>query len=822
MPEYNSKKISEIVNGRLQGQGQDKIKYLLTDSRTIVLTSNSVFFAIEGKHHDGHKYIEECINKGVKNFVVSKYNDKYAKYKDTTFIVVKDTLKAFHDLVTYHRQNFDIPVIGITGSNGKTVLKEWLFQLLNEDKRIVRSPKSYNSQIGVPHSVWLLNTEAETGIFEAGISMPGEMSKLNKIIKPTIGIFSNIGEPHQENFIDHKHKISEKLKLFENSEILIYCKDHQLIEHQIQSNKIFEDFKFFTWSSKYPADLFVSSVNTNKSDTTIKAKYNNKEIQITIPFIDDASIENAIHCWCLMLYSGYNNDVIQKRMLQLTSVAMRLELKHGINNCTIINDSYNSDIGSLIIALDFANQQKNQEDRMLILSDILQSGKEEKSLYKEVANLVYKKNFGHFVGIGTKITKYKEYFRGNTDFYANTEEFLQNVYKHDFKNKLVLLKGARNFEFEKISNLLQQQVHDTVLEINLNAIVKNLNYFRSLINPDTKIMVMVKAFSYGSGMFEIANLLQYQRVDYLAVAFADEGVELRKAGISLPILVLNPESESYDLMIEYNLEPEIYSIRVFDLFSAAVDRNRINTFPVHIKIDTGMTRLGFCKEEIPELINRLTHKNRFLVKSVFSHLAAAEDPAENEFTLIQIKKFENISNQIIEKLNYPVYRHILNSAGIERFSEHQFEMVRLGIGLYGISATKNNELQNVSTLKTSISQLKTIKKGDTIGYNRKGLLKAGSKIAIIPIGYADGLDRKLSNGKGKMLVNGQFAPVVGNICMDMCSIDVTGIDDVKEGDEVIVFGNDYNISQIAKQLKTIPYEVMTGISQRVKRVYFHE
>ncbi len=823
MIKYNSKKIAQIVDGKLVGDGEEEIKYLLTDSRTIVSATNSLFFAITGERHNGHNHIEECINKGVRSFIVSNITVPSTKDKElnVNYIIVEDTLKAFHNLATFHRENYKIPIIGITGSNGKTVLKEWLFQLLNEDYRIVRSPKSYNSQIGVPHSVCLLNDSTELGIFEAGISFSGEMSKLQKIIKPTIGIFSNIGDPHQENFIDHKHKISEKLKLFEDCEILIYCKDYQLIDHQIHTNKNFEDFNFFTWSSKFPADLFIKNIAKEKDHTLITGKYQSKDIQINIPFIDNASIENAIHGWCLMLYLKYPNNLICNKMNLLSSVAMRLELKQGLNNCTIINDSYNSDVNSLLIALDFANQQQQNAKKTLILSDILQSGKDKKVLYKDVADLIKKKNFDHFIGIGDIISQHKDFFTIEKSFYSTTEEFLQNINKYEFKDRLILLKGARNFEFERISNILQLKVHETVLEINLNAVTKNLNYFKSLLKPETKIVVMVKAFSYGSGMFEIANLLQFQRVNYLAVAFADEGVELRKAGVSLPIIVLNPEIQSFDLMIEHNLEPEIYNFRVLKLFSESVDRNRINSFPIHIKIDTGMKRLGFCEEEISELLEKLKINNRFILKSVFSHLAAADNFNEDIFTINQIKQFENISNLIIKEFDYPVLRHILNSAGVERFPDAQFDMVRIGIGLYGISALKQKKLHNVSCLKTSISQIKILKQNDTVGYNRKGKLQEGSKIAIVPIGYADGLNRKLSNGKGKMLINGKIVPIVGNICMDMCMLDISGIN-AEEGDEVVVFGDNYHISEIAGQLGTIPYEIMSGISQRVKRIYFHE
>lgn len=817
---YTLKSISEIINGSYTGRTEDPVKEIIIDSRTVNFPEESVFFAIKGDRHDGHHFVPDLIQKGVRNFVVSQIDATWPSKKNVNYVLVPDTLKALQALTAFHRNKFKGPVIGITGSNGKTVLKEWIFQLIN-DKRITRSPKSYNSQVGVPLSVWLIDDNTEIAIFEAGISKTGEMSNLQKIIKPTIGIFTNIGDAHQENFMDHKHKIKEKLKLFTDSEVIIYCKDYQIIDNQMQSMRQFDENHLFTWSSKFPANLFVKSIKKADNQTHITAIYKNQELQITIPFADNASIENSINAWCLLLYLNYGNEFISNRISKLTSVAMRLELKDGINNCTIINDSYNSDLGSLSIALDFVNQQQNHQTRTLILSDILQSGKDDAVLYKEVADLSLKKNIDYFIGIGNNLMKNKHFFSMKSVFFSDTDAFLRNIQTHNFFDQIILLKGARQFEFERISNILQQKIHETVLEINLNAITKNYNFFKSLIKPNTKTMVMVKAFSYGSGIFEIANLLQYQRTDYLAVAFADEGIELRKAGIKTPILVLNPEIQSYDSMIQYNLEPEIYSHRILDMFSEAVTRSKVSNFNIHIKLDTGMNRLGFTEPDIPALIKKILHKDQLQIVSVFSHLAAADEEIHDSFTHNQLSRFEAMSNKIMEKLHYPVIRHILNSSGIERFPEYQYDMVRIGIGIYGISNNFQNKLENVSTLKSSISQIKHIDSSETIGYSRMGKLKKSSVIATIPIGYADGLNRKLSNGKGKMLIKGKFAPIVGNICMDMCMVDISDIE-AEEGDEVIIFGNEYPVTEIAKLLETIPYEIMTGISRRVKRIYYHE
>ncbi|MBL7882891.1 MAG: bifunctional UDP-N-acetylmuramoyl-tripeptide:D-alanyl-D-alanine ligase/alanine racemase [Bacteroidia bacterium] len=825
---YTIHNISSIVNGNIHRNNDlnVEIKNLLIDSRKLANAETSLFFAIKGERHDGHAYIIELYEKGVRNFIVSTLPENIQKLEQANFILVNDTLSALQTLCAHHRKQFHIPIIGITGSNGKTIVKEWLYQLLREDKSIVRSPKSFNSQVGVPLSVWQLNEEHNLGVFEAGISMPNEMKALEKIIQPTIGLLTNIGQAHDENFENQNQKVKEKLKLFTHAEALIYCKDYLSVHNYIQEDKAFQSLKTFAWSKKSRADLLVGRITKTAVETEIQAIYKNDFIRINIPFTDEASIENAIHCWAMMLYLGYENDVIADRMKLLSPVAMRLELKEGINNCSIINDSYNSDLGSLSIALDFLNQQKQHPKKTLILSDILQSGRNEEALYKDVAELIHKKGISRLVGIGEAITSQANQFNIEKTFFKSTTEFLQQYNNSFFRDETILLKGARAFGFESISKVIQQKAHETVLEINLNSIVHNLNYFRSKIKADTKIMAMVKAFSYGSGSFEIANILQFHRVDYLAVAYADEGIELRKAGITMPIMVMNPEEQSYDAMIHYNLEPEIYSFRVLNLFEETLKRSEIkNSQPIsiHIKLDTGMHRLGFEENDINELIVRIKNNKSLNIKSIFSHLAASDESEHDDFTWLQIKKFNVMSEQIKTHFTQPIIKHILNSAGISRFPDAQFEMVRLGIGLYGIgaNATEQAQLQNVSTLKTSISQIKNIPANETIGYSRKGVATRDIQIATVPIGYADGLSRKLSNGKGKMIVKGQVAPIVGNVCMDMCMIDITDIK-ANENDEVIVFGDALPITEVASDIGTIPYEVLTNVSRRVKRVYYQE
>ncbi|MCD4665727.1 MAG: bifunctional UDP-N-acetylmuramoyl-tripeptide:D-alanyl-D-alanine ligase/alanine racemase [Bacteroidales bacterium] len=823
---YTIQELADVINGDVicKGYKNQVIKDILIDSRRLITPEKCIFFAIVTKKNDGHKYIDEVYDKGIRNFIVS---NKDFKYKDTNCILVENTLDALQKLTAYHRRKFDIPVIGVTGSNGKTIVKEWLFQLLSHDIKIIRSPKSYNSQIGVPLSVWQLKTECEMGIFEAGISEPDEMGKLQAIINPSIGIFTNIGPAHNENFISTLQKVGEKLKLFTKVNTLIYTPDYPEIQETIIKSEILNSIEAFTWSRKQEANLLIKHtiLNTNNT-TTILGTYRNKEIYITIPFTDEASIENAIHCWAVMLYLEYDNRIIEERMQILQPIAMRLEMKEGINHCSIINDSYNSDINSLNIALDFLNQQNQHKNKTVILSDILQSGQNEDELYGEIAHLFKKKGIQKIIGIGNAISKHVDKFEIEKEFFPSTEVFLKKYSFASFINESILLKGARIFEFERISQALQQKAHETVLEINLNALINNLNYFREKLDANTKIMAMVKAFSYGSGSFEIANILQYHRIDYLAVAYADEGVELRKAGIKVPIMVMNPDEQSFDAIIKHNLEPEIYNFRSFNLLEEAIRSNIIpdnKPIKVHSKLDTGMHRLGFAIDEIDSLIEKLLIIKSIYVQSVFSHLASGENPADDEFTFYQIEQFKNMAAKIRNKSDHYIMMHILNSAGTSRFPKSRFDMVRLGISLYGIPsvASDKNKLENVSTLKSTISQIKSIKAGETIGYNRAGKVDKEMVIAIVPVGYADGLNRKLSNGKGSVYINNKPAPIVGNICMDMCMVDISCID-ANEGDDVIIFGKQNPLSELADAIDTIPYEVLTSISRRVKRVYYHE
>jgi len=825
--EYTIGEITRIVKGELIQESDENalISELVIDSRRLIFPEGSLFFALISKRNDGHKYIEELYNKGVRSFIVETEPSNLLLLYNANIIKVKNSLTSLQSLAADHRKRFNIPVIGITGSNGKTIVKEWLYQLLNESKNIVRSPKSFNSQIGVPLSVWQMNEDNELAIFEAGISEQDEMDHLQSIIQPTIGIFTNIGHAHDENFINRTQKAGEKLKLFTKVKTLIYCIDQKELQEGIIKTGILKNIGTFTWSRKTDADLMVTSVTNDGHYTYLTGIYKNTELKIGIPFTDEASIENAIHCWATLLLMGFSQLLIARRMRTLQPLAMRLEMKAGINNCTLINDSYSNDIDSLAIALDFLNQQKQHRKKTVILSDILQSGRSDSHLYHEVSELLDMKQVNRLIGIGKGISRQASLFKMDKEFFNSTEDFLDSYTLSSFANESVLLKGARLFGFERISESLQQKTHETVLEIDLNALVHNLNYYRSKLEPGLKVMAMVKAFSYGSGSYEIANVLQFHQVDYLTVAYTDEGVELRKAGIKLPIMVMNPDEESFDAMLKYQLEPEIYSFRVLKMLETALLRLSPNSQPVgiHIKIDTGMHRLGFDPAEVDELINQIKGRPYIVVKSVFSHLAASDNMKNDDFTRHQISLFRMISERICYEFEYPILRHIANTAAISRFPEARFDMVRLGIGLYGIAplTEEQEKLENVSTLRSIISQIKNVLPEDTVGYDRRYKAMTETTIAIVPIGYADGLSRALSNGIGHFKVKGKFAPVVGSICMDMTMIDITGIN-AREGDEVIIFGKDLPITRLADEMGSIPYEILSGISQRVKRVYYQE
>lgn len=835
---YTFAKIAIIVRGQVRGQINPKtiISRLLLDSRHIIFPETALFFAIVGEHYNGHEFLAEVYEKGVRNFVVSQHLPPNM-LPNANVVQVADTVVALQQLAAYNRQQFDIPIVGITGSNGKTVVKEWLFQLLHKLYYVVRSPQSYNSQVGVPLSVWQINEQHQLAIFEAGISQPNEMARLEAIIKPTIGIFTNIGTAHSKGFESQKLKVFEKLQLFKQAKWLIYRADYELISACIaelkQQNTEQYCFATLAWSTNkllcQNTNVLYVAVDKHPHHARISTTYNNRTSSIQVPFGDDAAIENAIHAYLLCLHLGVNRVEIAQQIKRLQPIAMRLELKAGINNCVVINDAYNADLQSLAIALDFLAQQQQLPQKTLILSDILESGQRSKQLYTAVAELVKQHKIDRFVGIGNKISTNKDLFTGvNSFFYNTTNQFLSaNL---SFENEVILLKGARSFTFEHIAQSLVQKIHTTTLEIDLNAIAHNIKIYRQMLLPNTKLMVMVKAFGYGSGGSEVANILQYNKVDYLAVAYTDEGVALRKAGIKLPIMVMNPQANTFEAIIKYKLEPEIYSLahlQKWERFLQYLTKGKSskNIPPIHIKIDTGMHRLGFEEIDMSELLLILKNNKNLRIASVFSHLAATDSNEHDLFTKQQIEKFTALYQSIQAQTPYKIMRHILNTAGIVRFAkEAQMDMVRLGIGCYGIDSTGiiQRDLMNVSTLKTYISQIKSLAPTETVGYSRQGVLHQATKVATVSIGYGDGLPRCLSKGKGKMWINGQLAPIIGNVCMDMSMLDVSHIKNVQDDDEVIVFGEQLPVQQVAQWANTIVYEILTSVSERVKRVYFQE
>jgi alanine racemase len=828
---YTIKQIAKIINGKWINKNTHipDPAYLSLDSRKIIFPEKTIFFAISTRHRSAAVYINELYKKGVKNFVCDDANIDIKTLPDANVIIVQNTITALQKLAANHRQKFTdhISVIGITGSNGKTIVKEWLNILLEKEFSIVRSPKSFNSQIGVPLSVLNMNETHQLGIFEAGISLPSEMKNLQKIIQPEIAIVTNIGNAHDEGFKNRRQKIQEKLILGKEAQYLVYPFDDADIRNEVrflkEKNKALE---IFSWGKKEGAILHIKSIKKSEASATIISVYKKKIFSFSIPFTDDASIENAITCCCVLHILGKTGKKIFNSFSMLYPIAMRLELRQGVNHSTIINDSYSNDISSLNIAINFLNQQKQHTIHTIILSDILQSGRAPKELYAEVASLLKQNNIEKLYGIGTDIySQQKEFdYLKNKFFFKTTEAFLQSVSDHDFRDETILIKGARIFEFEKITTFLEQKVHQTRLLINLNALVFNLKKYKEKLRPGTKIMAMVKAFSYGSGSFEIASVLQYNKVDYLAVAYADEGVELRKAGISLPIMVMNVDSSAFESIINYDLEPEIFSFSLLNDFLNFIKSSKKVGLPVHIKIDTGMHRLGFLEEQTDDLCKIISGNKLLEIKSIFSHLAASEDEKEDEFTLHQFTVFERCCKKIESVVSYPIDKHISNTSAITRHPKLQLDMVRLGIGLYGIDSNKKMQaqLKNVSTLVTTISQIKKLKAGETVGYGRNAKLEKESLIAVVRIGYADGFSRRLGNGNGKMWVKNKLAPVIGNVCMDMTMLDISDIKNVKEGDEVLVFGESLPLQKIAEWAQTIPYEIMTGISQRVKRIYLEE
>ena len=822
---YTIEKITTLIGAHHYGENATDVAFILTDSRSLCFPEETLFFALQTNRNDGHKYIPELYQRGVRNFVVTDVPaDRAETYPDANFLKVSNTLKALQRLAERHRDEFDIPVVGITGSNGKTMVKEWLYQLLSPEMFVTRSPRSYNSQIGVPLSVWLMDEHTQVGVFEAGISKPGEMAALRAIIRPTIAVLTNLGTAHQENFSSMEAKCREKLVLFHDARTVVYDADDAIVRRIVSETDI--QGETIAWSRRDKnAAFYVSEVEKRDAMSVVSYIYKGVAGRYSLPFIDAASVSNSIICAVVALQLGLSRDALDRQMRLLEPVAMRLEVKEGQHGCTLINDSYNSDINSLDIALDFMNRRPDHKGRRhtLILSDIYQSGKASRELYKEVSDLALKRDVEKFIGIGPQLCAQAEEIQLPEKFFFHTvEQFIHSEVFRSLHDEVILLKGARKFGFDQVTELLVKKVHETILEVNLNNVVENLNHYRSFLKPTTKLVCMIKADAYGSGSVEIAKTLQDHRVDYLAVAVADEGVTLRRNGITANVMIMNPEMTAFKTMFDYDLEPEVYSFRLLEALIRAAEKEGITDYPVHVKLDTGMHRLGFDPTaDMKRLIDRLKHQNAIIPRSVFSHFVGSDSDAFDDFSARQFALFDAGSKQLQAAFGHKILRHMDNSAGIEHFPERQMDMCRLGLGLYGVDPRTNAMLQNVSTLKTTILQMHSVKAGETVGYSRKGVIEHDSLIAAIPIGYADGLDRRLGNRRCYCLVNGKKAPYVGNICMDVAMIDVTGID-CREGDSVEIFGDHLPVTVLSDVLETIPYEVLTGVSTRVKRVYFQD
>lgn len=799
------------------------IDLLLLDSRQVRDALHTLFFAVKGPQHDGHRFVGACYEAGIRNFIVEEAIN-WSAFPEANVLEVESSIHALQIIAGEHRHRFQLPVIGITGSNGKTIVKEWLYQLLRSDYNIVRSPRSYNSQSGVPLSLWLIEPEHELGIFEAGVSQSGEMTRLAPLIKCQLGVFTNIGEAHSLGFESTTQKIQEKLTLFEYANTIVYCADQEESSKQLKLK--YAEKQLLSWSEEgRKADIQIKLTTHSKTESLFQVTHKDLHFELRIPFSDQASQENALHCLAVLLHLNVKPDLIRARFADIEPVAMRLEMKMGLRGCTLINDTYNSDPDSLRIALQFLEQQRPYGSRTLILSDMLQSRDTPSDLYARLASSIKAHSINRFIGIGSEIEAIQPYLDANTKsmFFSSTANFLENIANIEpLENETILVKGARSFALEQIVERLEWSAHKTVLEIDLNALQNNLKVFRRLIKPEVQLLLMVKASAYGAGADEVARMLEFQHADYLGVAYIDEGVALRNAGIRTPVLVLNPERAGFNDLFEHKLEPEVYSLNLLTELLLAKPPGTI--LPIHLKLETGMNRLGFEEQDIPALLKRLQELKDIRVRSVFSHLASSEDPASDAFTKAQVRRFEQQYEQLATGLGYRPWRHILNTEGIHRFPQFQYEMVRLGIGFYGISNDVNlqPQLQEAMRLKSKISQIKTLKPGETVGYGQKGVLAKGGRIATISVGYADGLLRAAGNGHHTLLIHHQLAPIVGNVCMDMCMVDITHIPEAREGDEAIVFGPEHSVLQLAASLNTIPYEVFTNIGARVKRVYLQE
>lgn len=809
---------------------QREIKHLLTDSRSLESAYGNLFFAIPSSGNDGHRYIPELIEKGVKDFVVNHIPDGYENHGDINWLVVPDTVKALQQIAA-RKEDFKGKILAITGSRGKTTLKEWIFQLMEPLEDIARSPRSYNSRIGVPLSLWGIKPTTSLAIIEAGISKAGEMEGLAQCINPDYVIITNIGDAHAEGFRSIKEKAREKLRLAEGNKVrrIIYSADSDVIsgtvKELVEENRLTKD-RFLSWTmTGKDADIRIEAVKTGKDETEIRYKFRGRTDIFKAPLSSEADLENCANALAFMLDSGIENSVITERFSKLNHIGTRLNVTEGVNGCSVVLDQYTSDFSSLRPAIDFIRRRKTPSQTItLILSDLHHEDIASEDLYREIALLMSATGVRRFIGVGPVLKSHSNLFPKGSLFFADASELTSTLSPSDFSDEIVLIKGSPEFPLQSVAEMLETRKHETVLEVNLDSIIANYNYFRGNLEAGTGIVCMVKASGYGVGSYEIAKTLQDCGAAYLAVAVLDEGIELRRRGITMPIMVMNPKVVNYRSMFSNRLEPEIYSFEMLDDVIFEAKKNGIKDYPIHIKLDTGMHRTGFLEDELPKLMEILNNTREVTAKSVFSHLATADCPDMDDYTEMQLSLFERYTQYMLTRYPKKILRHILNSAGILRFPAYHYDMARLGIGLYGANTLPpdmEKPLATVSTLRTVIIAIREYGPGTTIGYGRHGRIEKPSRIATIPIGYADGMNRHFGRGNVSVMVNGEWAPTIGNICMDACMIDVTGID-CAVGDSVEIFGRNAPLQRLADTLDTIPYEVLTSVSPRVKRVYYRE
>lgn len=814
---YKITEIASLIGGKFINPEiyENDISNVIYDSRKISFPKNSIFIALTGNRVDGHDFIKSAYAKGIRNFLTSKPID-LSDYKNSNFISINDTLKSLQLLAQKHRAQYKYPVLAITGSNGKTTVKEWLSKALSKKYKIVKSPKSFNSQLGVALSVLQMDKKHDFAIIEAGISTAGEMQNLQRMIQANYGILTNIGDAHSAGFISKNEKLKEKIILFKTCSQVIFNADDKLITTAI-SDQI-TGIKC-SWGTAEKNKIRVASIKKESTYSYIKLHYKGAKYNFNIPFQTTDLIENAMHVITFLLLDGFDEETIQQELNEINPIANRLEIKEGIYNSLLINDTYSSDLASMQMAMEYQDLHHADKGKILIFSDFDQQLDKEK-IFLQLNELLIEKKIETAIGIGIEDTYKKIFSTNSTAFYDSAGQFLKDYNSIKIKDKCVLIKGARKFKLEVIYAHLSKQIHETILETDFSAMANNLNYYKSKLNEKTKVMAVVKAEAYGSGSIQVAQFLEHQKIDYLAVALVDEAIKIRNEGCSLPLMIFNTGSSSVETLLKYNLEPEVYSFELLHSITRAAERLNA-VINIHLKIDTGMNRLGFKLEEISELNSILKKCNLVKVKSIFSHLAASENSDFDDFTLSQFKQFDNAYSQVCDAICDKPIKHILNTAGTIRFPEYQYDMVRIGLGLYGIDETGLSEahLEKVHTLKSSIIQIKSLKKGETTGYSRSGKAEQDMRIAIVNIGYADGLMRGAGNGNYHPLVNDQACKIVGNICMDVCMVDITGYSNVNVGDTVEFFGKSLDIKELATACNTISYEIISRIAPRIKRLY---